>query len=609
MDNNIRNITIIAHVDHGKTTMIDALMKQSGSFRENEVVEERLMDSGELEKERGITILAKPASINWQGSRINIIDTPGHRDFAAEVERVLSMADGALLLIDSSEGVMPQTKFVLAKALKQGLKPIVIINKLDKPDQRAEEVLDETFDLFVSLDANEEQLDFPVLYASGRSGWASKEVDGPRENLHPLLDLILEHVKPDELDNSKPFAMLSTLLYADSFLGRSLVGKISQGSAKANQQIKAINLQGEKVDEGRLTKIFRYEGTKKVPIEVGEAGDIVVIAGLEKANVADTICDIEVNEPISATPIDPPTMSIKVTVNSSPLAGTEGKKLTSTQIRDRLILEAQNNVGITFSENKNNDAFEISGRGELMLEILLTQMRREGFEMTVSPPKVLFKKDENGNKLEPIEEITMDLDEEHSSKVIDSMNRRKGKLIDLKDTGKNKKRLIFHAPTRGLMGYTSRFLTLTKGNGVINRIFHSYGKYEGEMEGRRNGALISMETGKAVAFAIFNLQSRGEMFVTHNDPVYVGMIVGLAPKSGDLQINVMKGKKLTNMRTQGTDENVVLTPVRKMSIAEQLSILNTDEALEITPKSCRLRKAILNPHERKKSEKASASAA
>jgi len=609
MDNNIRNITIIAHVDHGKTTMIDALMKQSGSFRENEVIEERLMDSGELEKERGITILAKPASINWQGSRINIIDTPGHRDFAAEVERVLSMADGALLLIDSSEGVMPQTKFVLAKALKQGLKPIVIINKLDKSDQRAEEVLDETFDLFVSLDANEEQLDFPVLYASGRSGWASKEVDEPRENLHPLLDLILEHVKPDELDNSKPFAMLSTLLYADSFLGRSLVGKISQGSAKANQQIKAINLQGEKVDEGRLTKIFRYEGTKKVPIEVGEAGDIVVIAGLEKANVADTICDIEVNEPISATPIDPPTMSIKVTVNSSPLAGTEGKKLTSTQIRDRLILEAQNNVGITFSENKNKDAFEISGRGELMLEILLTQMRREGFEMTVSPPKVLFKKDENGNKLEPIEEITMDLDEEHSSKVIDSMNRRKGKLIDLKDTGKDKKRLIFHAPTRGLMGYTSRFLTLTKGNGVINRIFHSYGKYEGEMEGRRNGALISMETGKAVAFAIFNLQARGEMFVTHNDPVYVGMIVGLAPKSGDLQINVMKGKKLTNMRTQGTDENVVLTPVRKMSIAEQLSILNTDEALEITPKSCRLRKAILNPHERKKSEKASASAA
>ena len=391
MTNNIRNITIIAHVDHGKTTMIDNLMKQSGSFRENEVVDERLMDSGELEKERGITILAKPASIDWQGSRVNIIDTPGHRDFAAEVERVLSMADGALLLIDSAEGVMPQTKFVLAKALKQGLRPIVVINKLDKADQRANEVLDETFDLFVSLDANEEQLDFPVLYASGRSGWASKEVDGPRENLHPLLDLIMDHVKPADLDKSKPFAMLSTLLYADSFLGRSLVGRISQGTAKANQAIKAINLKGEKVDEGKLTKIFRYEGTKKVPIEIGEAGDIVVIAGLEKANVADTICDPEVNDPIPATPIDPPTMSITVSVNSSPLAGTEGKKLTSTQIRDRLVSEAQNNVGITFSQNTNVDSFVISGRGELMLEILLTQMRREGFEMTVSPPKVSYQ--------------------------------------------------------------------------------------------------------------------------------------------------------------------------------------------------------------------------
>ena len=605
MSNTIRNITIIAHVDHGKTTMIDNLMKQSGSFRENEVVDERLMDSGELEKERGITILAKPASIDWRDARINIIDTPGHRDFAAEVERVLSMADGALLLIDSAEGVMPQTKFVLAKALKQGLKPIVVINKLDKADQRANEVLDETFDLFVSLDANEEQLDFPVLYASGRSGWADKEVDGPRENLHPLLDLIMEHVKPAELDKTKPFAMLSTLLYADSFLGRSLVGRISQGTAKANQPIKAINLKGEKVDEGKLTKIFRYEGTKKVPIEVGEAGDIVVIAGLEKANVADTICDPEVNDPIPATPIDPPTMSITISVNSSPLAGTEGKKLTSTQIRDRLVTEAQNNVGITFSQNANVDSFIISGRGELMLEILLTQMRREGFEMTVSPPKVLYQKDENGNKLEPIEEITVDLDEEFSSKIIDSMNRRKGKLLDLKDTGKDKKRLIFHAPTRGLMGYTSRFLTLTKGTGVINRLFHGYGKFEGEMDGRKNGALISMATGKAVAFAIFNLQARGEMFVTHNDPVYEGMIVGLAPKPGDMIINVMKGKQLTNMRTQGTDENVVLTPVRQMSIAEQLSMLNTDEALEITPKSLRLRKAILNPNERKKNEKSS----
>ncbi len=578
-------------------------MKQSGSFRENENIEERIMDSGELEKERGITILAKPTSINWKNSRINIIDTPGHRDFAAEVERVLHMADGALLLIDSAEGVMPQTKFVLSKALKQGLKPIVIINKLDKPDQRADEVLNETFDLFVNLDANEDQLDFPVLYASGRSGWATSEINGQRENLQPLLDLILSHVKPTVADKTKPFAMLSTLLYADSFLGRSLVGRIAQGTAKANQQIKAINLDGKKIDEGRLTKIFRYEGTKKVPIEVGEAGDIVIIAGLEKANVADTICDLELNDPISATPIDPPTMSISITVNSSPLAGTEGNKLTSTQIRERLILEAENNVGISFAENENKDTFSISGRGELMLEILLTQMRREGFEMTVSPPKVLIKEN-NGKKQEPIEEITMDLDEEYSSRIIDTMNRRKGKLIQLKDTGKNKKRLIFHAPTRGLMGYTSRFLTLTKGTGIINRIFQSYGDFTGDMEGRKNGALISMETGKAVAFAIFNLQARGEMFVTHNDPVYEGMIVGISSKSGDLEINVLKGKKLTNMRTQNTDENVVLTPVRKIAIAEQLSLLNPDEALEITPKSCRLRKLILDPNERKRQSRA-----
>ena len=604
MNNRIVNITIIAHVDHGKTTLIDNLMKQSGTFRENENIAERVMDSGELEKERGITILAKPTSINWKNSRINIIDTPGHRDFAAEVERVLHMADGALLLIDSAEGVMPQTKFVLAKALKQGLKPIVVINKLDKTDQRANQVLDETFDLFVSLEANEEQLDFPILYASGRSGWASKDINGPRENLVPLLDEIVSHVQPTKLDNAKPFAMLSTLLYADNFLGRSLVGKIAQGTAKANQKIKAINLNGEKVDEGRLTKIFRYEGTKKVAIEKGQAGDIVIVAGLEKANVADTICDLDVDNPINATPIDPPTMSITITVNSSPLAGKEGKKLTSTQIRNRLILEAENNVGITFEENKDKDAFFISGRGELMLEILLTQMRREGFEMTVSPPKVLVKKDDQGNKIEPIEEVTIDLEEKFSSKVIDSMNRRKGKLIDLKDTGKNKKRLVFHAPTRGLMGYTSQFLTLTKGTGVINRIFHSYGEYSGDMEGRRNGALISMENGKAVAFAIYNLQARGEMFVTHNDPVYEGMIVGLSSKSGDLEINVLKGKKLTNMWTQGTDENIVLTPIRKMAIAEQLSLLNTDEALEITPTSCRLRKLILDPHERKRLSRA-----
>jgi len=603
MANNIRNITIIAHVDHGKTTMIDSLMKQSGSFRENEFVEERLMDSGELEKERGITILAKPASINWKGSRINIIDTPGHRDFAAEVERVLSMADGALLLIDSAEGVMPQTKFVLAKALKQGLKPIVVINKLDKTDQRAEEVLDETFDLFVSLDANEEQLDFPVLYASGRSGWASKEVDGSRENLHPLLDLILEHVQPDELDNNKPFAMLSTLLYADSFLGRSLVGRVGQGSARINENVKAINLAGKKVDAGRLTKLLRFEGTKKVPVEEVVTGDIVIIAGLTKATVSDTICDFSVENSLPSTPIDPPTMSISISVNSSPLAGIDGTKLTSTKIRERLLAEDENNVGITFSENENKDYFEISGRGELQLGVLVETMRREGFELTVSRPRVIFKTDANGNKTEPMEEVTIDLDAEFSSKIIDSMNKRKAEMINMIDAGAGKKRLIFHAPSRGLIGYQSRFMTQTRGTGVINRTFLSYGPFKSGITGRVNGALISMETGSAVAFAIFNLQERGEIFIEHNTEVYQGMICGEHSRENDLEVNFLKGKKLTNMRASGSDENVVLTPPRQMSLEEKMAYINDDEVLEVTPKHLRLRKKYLDHHERKRMSK------
>ncbi len=564
--NDIKNLAIIAHVDHGKTTLIDNLLKQCGIFRDNQEISERIMDSNDLEKERGITILAKPTSIIFQNTRINIIDTPGHADFGGEVERVLSMVDGVILLIDSSEGPMH---------------------------------------LFVSLDANTQQLDFPVLYASGRSGWCVNDLSDDRSSLTPLLNKIISHVPSPDVDNTRPFAMLSTLLDYDPYLGRCLIGRVEQGSAKINDSVHALNLSGKIIETGRLTKLLKFEGTKKITVNSVNTGDIVCIAGLSITSVSDTICSTDIETPIKSTPIDPPTMSINIMVNDSPLAGTEGKKLTSTQIRERLVQEAQNNVGISFSENENKDSFEISGRGELMLEILLTQMRREGFEMTVSPPRVLFQKNENGEKLEPIEEITMDLDEEFSSKVIDSMNKRKGKLIDLKDTGKNKKRLIFHAPTRGLMGYTSRFLTLTKGTGVINRIFHSYGKFEGDMEGRRNGALISMEQGKAVAFAIYNLQARGEMFVTHNDPVYSGMIVGLSPKPGDMIINVMKGKKLTNMRTQGTDENVVLTPVRKMSIAEQLSMLNSDEALEITPNSCRLRKAVLDPHERKKLSKLS----
>ena len=607
MTNIIRNITIIAHVDHGKTTLIDNLMKQSGTFRENENVEERVMDSGELEKERGITILAKPTSINWKDSRINIIDTPGHRDFAAEVERVLHMADGALLLIDSAEGVMPQTKFVLSKALKQGLKPIVVINKLDKPDQRANEVLDETFDLFVSLDANEEQLDFPVLYASGRSGWATQEINGPRENLQPLLNLIIKHVKPSTFDKTKPFAMLSTLLYADSFLGRSLVGRIAQGTAKASQQIKAINLKGKKVDEGRLTKIFRYEGTKKVPIEQGEAGDIVIIAGLEKANVADTICDLSVNNPIDATPIDPPTMSITITVNSSPLAGTEGKKLTSTQIRDRLILEAENNVGINFEENENKDAFIISGRGELMLEILLTQMRREGFEIGVSSPDVIYKTID-GQKCEPFEDLILDIQEQYQGVVIEKLGERKAQLINLTPFENNKLRLNYEIPTRGLIGFRSEFLTLTSGTGIINHTFKEYKPCVININrNRKNGALISMSQGKAVPYALFNLQERGKLIIPSNIEVYEGMIVGENPRTEDLPVNPTKAKHVTNHRAAGSDKSEALTPAIKFSLERAIEYIAPDELVEVTPKSIRLRKKILDFTIRKREAKKLAS--
>ena len=583
MSKNIRNIAIVAHVDHGKTTLIDSIMKQSGLWRDNQEVQERVMDSGDLEKERGITILAKPASIKWKETRINIIDTPGHSDFSSEVERVLDMADGVILLTDAAEGCLPGTSFVMKKALAQGLRPIVIINKIDRKDARPKEVIDEVFDLFVALGATEEQLDFPILYASGRDGWAIKELDQPKENLHSLLDLILEHVPSPKVETEKPFAMLTTLLYADSFLGRCLVGRVGQGTAHINENVKAINLAGEKVDAGRLTKLLRFEGTKKVPVEEVVAGDIVIIAGLTKATVSDTICDILVEKPLPSTPIDPPTMSISITVNSSPLAGVDGAKLTSTQIRDRLLLEDENNVGISFSENENKDSFEISGRGELQLGVLVETMRREGFELTVSRPRVIFKIDANGNKTEPIEEVTIDLDAEFSSKT----------------------RLIFHAPSRGLIGYQSRFMTQTRGTGVMNRTFHSYGPFKSGITGRINGTLISMETGPAVAFAIFNLQQRGEIFIGHNTEVYKGMICGEHNRDNDLEVNFLKGKKLTNMRTQGTDENVVLTPPRQMSLEEKMAYINDDEVLEVTPKHLRLRKKYLDPHERKRMAKTS----
>ena len=603
MSKNIRNIAIVAHVDHGKTTLIDSIMKQSGLWRDNQEVQERVMDSGDLEKERGITILAKPASIKWKETRINIIDTPGHSDFSSEVERVLDMADGVILLTDAVEGCLPGTSFVMKKALAQSLRPIVIINKIDRKDARPKEVIDEVFDLFVALGATEEQLDFPILYASGRDGWAIKELDQPKENLHSLLDLILEHVPSPKVETEKPFAMLTTLLYADSFLGRCLVGRVGQGTAHINKNVKAINLAGEKVDAGRLTKLLRFEGTKKVPVEEVVAGDIVIIAGLTKATVSDTICDILVEKPLPSTPIDPPTMSISITVNSSPLAGVDGTKLTSTQIRNRLLLEDENNVGISFSENKNKDSFEISGRGELQLGVLVETMRREGFELTVSRPRVIFKIDANGNKTEPIEEVTIDLDAEFSSKIIDNMNRRKAEMINMIDAGAGKTRLIFHAPSRGLIGYQSRFMTQTRGTGVMNRTFHSYGPFKSGITGRINGALISMETGPAVAFAIFNLQQRGEIFIGHNTEVYKGMICGEHNRDNDLEVNFLKGKKLTNMRTQGTDENVVLTPPRQMSLEEKMAYINDDEVLEVTPKHLRLRKKYLDPHERKRMSK------
>ncbi|MGB2016718.1 MAG: GTP-binding protein TypA/BipA, partial [Candidatus Puniceispirillum sp.] len=506
MTQELRNIAIIAHVDHGKTTLIDSIMKQSGMFRDNQAVDERVMDSGDLEKERGITILAKPTSVVWNDTRINIIDTPGHADFGGEVERVLGMADGVILLTDAAEGPMPQTKFVLGKALAQGLRPIVIINKIDRSDGRPEEVVDEVFDLFVALDANEEQLDFPILYASGRDGWCVEELDDKRENLHPLLDRILAHVAPPQVDADAPFAMLATLLDSDPYLGRCLVGRVMQGTAAVNEAVRALNLDGTAVESGRLTKLLRFEGTSRVPVDRVTAGDIVCIAGLSVASVSDTICAPAVTTPLKSTPIDPPTMSVTITVNDSPLAGREGKKVTSTVIRERLLAEAETNVAITFSESGSKDAFEIGGRGELQLGVLIETMRREGFEMTVSRPRVLFQTDDTGNRLEPMEEVTIDVDEEYSSGVVDGLNRRKGEMLDMRAAGAGKTRLVFLAPSRGLIGYQSRFLTETRGTGVLNRIFHSYAPFKGEIIGRRNGALISTDNGMAVAYALFNLQ-------------------------------------------------------------------------------------------------------
>jgi GTP-binding protein len=602
MTQELRNIAIIAHVDHGKTTLIDSLMKQSGMFRENQATDERMMDSNDLEKERGITILAKPTSIQWGDARINIIDTPGHADFGGEVERVLHMADGVILLTDAAEGPMPQTKFVLGKALKQGLKPIVIINKIDRPDERAAEVVDEVFDLFVSLDANDDQLDFPILYASGRDGWCTRELEDDRKDLTPLLELVMDHVPAPQGDRDAPFAMLATLLDSDPFLGRCLTGRVISGSAKVNDSVKSLGLDGSTVETGRLSKLLTFDGTDRVAVDEVNVGDIICIAGLTKSSVADTIGAPALETPVQSTPIDPPTMAVMITVNDSPFAGKEGKKVTSTMIRERLMAEAEVNVAITFAESADKDSFEIGGRGELQLGVLIETMRREGFEMTVSRPRVLYK-EENGERQEPIEEVTIDVDEEYASTVVDKMNKRKAEMIDMRSSGAGKQRIVFHAPSRGLIGYQSQFLTDTRGTGVLNRIFHGYAPYKGDIRGRHSGVLISTDTGTAVAYALFNLQDRGIMFVGHQTPVYQGMIVGQHNRDNDLEVNVLKGKQLTNVRASGTDDAVKLTPPKTMSLEDMMSYINEDELLEVTPISLRLRKKFLLAHERKKASR------
>ncbi len=600
----IRNVAIIAHVDHGKTTLIDAMLGQSGTFHAHKQVETRVMDSNDLEKERGITILAKCTAISWKDTKINVIDTPGHADFGGEVERVLSMADSALLLVDSSEGPMPQTKFVLSKALALGLKPIVIINKVDRSDARSDEVLNEIFDLFVALNANEEQLDFPVLYAVGRDGWCVADLEkDAKENLHPLFDLILKHVNPPKFDENAPFSMLATLLESNPFFGRVLTGRIYSGKAKTMMNFKAINLDGKVVEQGRLTKLQVFRGVERIAVDEAVAGDIVSIAGLEKASVADTFCDMSVSEPIKSTPIDPPTMAITISVNDSPLAGTEGTKVTSRMIRDRLFSENETNVAINVKESSNNDAFEVGGRGELQLGVLIENMRREGFELSVSRPRVLFKKDESGNILEPIEEVTIDVDDSYSGSVVEKVSIRKGEMTDMRPSGGGKTRITFLVPSRGLIGYQSEFATDTKGTGIINRIFHEYAPYKGELTFRRNGALISNDAGEAAAYAIWNLQDRGTMFIKPGQKVYAGMIIGQNSKTGDLEINILRGKQLSNVRASGTDEAIRLTPPKELTLEDMITYVDDDELVEVTPKSLRLRKKFLDTNERKRMSK------
>lgn len=602
-NNKLRNVAIIAHVDHGKTTLVDEMLKQGGVYRENQEVVDRVMDSNDLERERGITILAKNTAIHYGDTKINIVDTPGHADFGGEVERILSMVDGVVLLVDSSEGPMPQTKFVLGKALKLGLRPIVVINKADKADARVDEVLDEIFDLFVSLNANDQQLDFPVLYASGRNGWAVKEMTDEKKDLSPLFQLILDYVPEPSCDLNAPFSMLATTLEANKFIGRLLTGKIQTGTLHVNDTVKVLNGENQELERVRISKILAYRGLERVALEEAHAGDIVAVAGIVKGTVADTICALDVNQSIKAQPIDPPTLAMTFSINDSPLAGREGDKVTSRMIWDRLCKEAEGNIALKISRTDSSDSFEVAGRGELQLGVLIETMRREGFELSISRPRVLMKRDENGQLLEPFEEVVVDVDEEFSGTVVEKLGQRKAELVEMipSQIG-NKVRLIFNAPSRGLIGYHSEFLTDTRGTGIMNRIFKDYEPYKGEIDSRRNGVLISSENGTAIAYSLWKLQDRGPMFIDANVPVYVGMIIGEHTKSNDLEVNPTKSKQLTNIRAAGKDEAIDLIPPRKLSLEQALSYIQEDELLEVTPKTLRLRKRILDPIARKRAK-------
>jgi GTP-binding protein len=602
-----RNVAIIAHVDHGKTTLVDQLFRQSGTFRDNQRIEERAMDSGDLEKERGITILAKCTSVEWdddagETTRINIVDTPGHADFGAEVERILSMVDGVILLVDAAEGPMPQTKFVTGKALALGLKPIVIVNKIDRSDARPDAVLDECFELFLSLDANDEQLDFPSLWASGRDGYASSDVTAREGDLSELFKLIVDHVPAPGLDPEGPFSFLATLLDRDNFMGRVLTGRVQSGRVNVNDPIHALDGDGNVVETGRATKLLAFRGLERVPVESAEAGDIIAMAGLEDATVSNTIADPAVTVPIEAQPIDPPTLAMRFSVNDSPLAGREGSKVTSRMIRDRLLREAESNVAIRITESDDKDSFEVAGRGELQLGVLIETMRREGFELGISRPRVLYG-EENGKRTEPYETAVIDVDDEHSGTVVEKMQKRKAELVDMRPSGSGKTRITFSAPSRGLIGYHGEFLSDTRGTGIMNRLFEKYGEYKGQIEGRGNGVILSSESGEATAYALYALEERGELFINPNEKIYEGMIIGENAKPEDMEVNPLKSKQLTNFRSSGKDDAIRLTPPRLMTLEQAIAYIGDDEMVEVTPQTIRLRKSMLDPHERKKAKR------